>query len=212
MKLTIDEIQKRFPFFETELVQDISREAEIKSVSKGEYVLRKGQYIRSILIIYDGLVKVLRENGNDNYFFMHYVKSGQAFPLTMIYGNKQEASEVTAIALDKTALLAIPLSCMDKWMVEYKSWYQFVFDTFRGRVHELLKTIDNIVFLNMDERLVQYLKYHQEILQSNTIPLTRTEIAKEFNSSREVITRLLNKLATKGKLKMHRHYIEIIEL
>ena len=64
----------------------------------------------------------------------------------------------------------------------------------------------------MNERLVHYLKSHQEILQSKNIPLTRTEIAKEFHSSREVITRLLKQLADKGKIKMHRHYIEIVNL
>lgn len=212
MKLTIEEIQKRFPGFEAELVHDIVKVAEIKSCNKGEYIQRKGQYIRSILIIFEGLVKVLRENGNGNSFFMHYVRSGQAFPLTMIYGDRQEASEISAIAFEKTILLAIPLSCMDKWMKEYKSWYQYVFETFRERVKELLKTIDNIVFLNMDERLALYLKRHSEVLQSKNIPVTKTEIAKEFNSSREVITRLLNKLAGKGKLKMHRHYVEIIDL
>jgi len=212
MKLTVEEVQKHFPGFEIELVHDLVRVAEIKSCNKGEYILRKGQYIRSILIIFEGLVKVLRENSNGNSFFMHHVRSGQAFPLTMIYGDRQEASEVTALAFEKTILMAVPLSCMDKWMKEYKSWYQFVFDTFRERVRELLITIDNIVFLNMDERLIFYLRRHADILQSKNIPVTRTEIAREFNSSREVITRLLNKLAEKGKLKMHRHYIEIIDL
>jgi CRP/FNR family transcriptional regulator, anaerobic regulatory protein len=212
MKLTTEEIQKRFPSLEPKLIQDIVEEAEIKSCNQGEYILRKGQYIRSILIVFDGLTKVLRVNENGSYFFMHYVKSGQAFPLTMIYGKRQEASEVSIIAFEKTILLAVPLSCMDKWMIEYKSWYQFVFDTFRERVTELLKTIDNLVFLNMNERLVFYLKRHEEILQSKNIPLTRTEIAKEFHSSREVITRLLKQLATKGKIKMHRHYIEIVRL
>lgn len=212
MKLTIEEVQKRFPGFEMELVQDIVRVAEVKVVDKGEYIQRKGQYIRSILIIFEGLVKVLRENGNGNYFFMHYVKSGQSFPLNMIYGERQEANEISAIAFEKTVVILIPLSCMDKWMKEYKSWYQYVFDTFRERVRELLRTIDNIVFLNMDERLAFYLKRHAEILQSRNIPITRTEIAKELNSSREVITRILNKLAVKGKLKMHRHYIEVVDL
>ena len=211
MKLTIEEVQKRFPGFEIELVHDIIKVAEIKSCSKGEYILRKGHYIRSILLIFDGLVKVLTENGNGNHFFIHYVGSGQAFPLTMIYGDRQDVNEVTGIAFERTILIAIPLSCMDKWMKEYKSWYQYVFDTFRERVKELLKTVDNLVFLNMDERLMFYLRHNSEILQTKKVPLTRTEIAKEFNSSREVITRLLNKLAAKGKIKMHRHFIEMIE-
>jgi CRP/FNR family transcriptional regulator len=186
--------------------------AEVKSIPAGEYILRKGQYIRSILILFNGLVKILRENENGNSFFMHYVKGGQAFPLTLIYGSNQEISEVSALIFEKATLLTIPLSCMDKWMKEYKSWYQFVFDTFRERVKELLSTIDNIVFLNMEERLVFYLKRHAEILTSKNIPVTKTRIAKEFNSSREVITRLLNKLAGKGKLKIYRHHIEIIDL
>lgn len=212
MKLTIEEIQKRFPSFEAELVQDIVKVAEIKVCNKGEYILRKGIYIRSMLIVFDGIVKVFRSNGNGSSFFLHYIHAGEAFPLTMIYGNRQQPSEISAMAFEKTILLAAPLSCMDKWMKEYKSWYQFAFETFRNRVNDLLRTIDNIVFLNMNERLVYYLRGHQEILQSKNIPLTRTQIAKEFHSSREVITRLLKQLANKGKIKMHRHYIEVVDL
>jgi len=212
MKLTVEEIQNRFPGFEAELVQDLVKVAEVKSCKKGEYILRKGQYIRSILIIFDGLVKVSRENGNGGLFFMNYVKGGQAFIITLLHGDRLEASELTAVAAETTVLLAVPLSCMEKWMKEYKSWYQYVLDSAKERIKELLKTIDNIVFHNMDERLILYLKYHADTLHTRKIPITRTEIAKEFNSSREVITRVLNKLAEKGKLKMHRHYIEVLDL
>jgi CRP/FNR family transcriptional regulator, anaerobic regulatory protein len=75
-----------------------------------------------------------------------------------------------------------------------------------------LLTIDHIAFRNMDERLVFYLRRHQEKLKSNIIPLTHTEIAQELNSSREVITRLLKKLADKGLVRLHRQHIEIINL
>jgi len=143
---------------------------------------------------------------------MNYVKGGQAFIITLLHGDRLEASELTAVAAETTVLLAVPLSCMEKWMKEYKSWYQYVLDSAKERIKELLKTIDNIVFHNMDERLILYLKYHADTLHTRKIPITRTEIAKEFNSSREVITRVLNKLAEKGKLKMHRHYIEVLDL
>jgi CRP/FNR family transcriptional regulator len=64
----------------------------------------------------------------------------------------------------------------------------------------------------MDERLLFYLKRHQDKLKSNNIPLNHSEIAQELNSSREVITRLLKKLSDKGMLKMHRQHIEIVDL
>jgi CRP/FNR family transcriptional regulator len=212
MKLTVEEVQSRFPGFEIELVNDIVKVAEVKSCEKGEYVLRKGQYIRSILILFDGLVKVSRENGNGSYFFVNYVKGGQAFIITMLYGDRPEPSELTVVAAERTVFLAIPLTCMEKWMKEYKSWYQYVVDSARERIKELLKTLDNIVFHNMDERLMIYLEYHSEVLRTKKIPITRTEIAKEFNSSREVISRVLNKLANRGMLRMHRHSIEILKL
>lgn len=211
MRLTVEEVQARFPGFETELVNDIVKVAEVKTCEKGEYVLRKGQYIRSILVLFDGLVKVSRENGNGSYFFLNYVKGGQAFIITMLYGDRPEPSELTVVAAERTVFLAIPLTCMEKWMKEYKSWYQYVIDSARERIKELLKTLDTIVFHNMDERLMIYLQYYSDVLRTKKIPITRTEIAKEFNSSREVITRVLNKLAARGMLRMDRHYIEILK-
>lgn len=212
MKITFEEIQKRFPSFEKELVHDLVRVAEIRVLKKGEYMIRQGQYIKSVLLVFDGLIKVCRGNGNGANYFMHYLEGGDACALTMICSNRQEISEVSAVAFYRTTVLAIPLPCMDKWMIEYKSWYQFVFDNFRIRVKELIDTVDNVVFRNMDERLIYFLERHEEVLQTKNIPLTRTEIAKELNSSREVVTRLLKKLSHKGKLKMHRQYIEIVDL
>jgi CRP/FNR family transcriptional regulator len=64
----------------------------------------------------------------------------------------------------------------------------------------------------MDERLVFYLRKHQETLKTNIIPIAFTEIAQELNSSREVISRLMKKLGDKGLIKLHKSHIEIINL
>jgi len=52
-------------------------------------------------------------------------------------------------------------------MGKYKSWVQFAVGSYRERFEELLQTIDHIAFRNMDERLVFYLKRHQQ--KFNTI-------------------------------------------
>ena len=76
----------------------------------------------------------------------------------------------------------------------------------------MLNTIDAIAFNNMDERLVRYLRKHAEIFNSNTIPVTHAQIAAELCTSREVISRLLKKLAEKGLITVNRQNIEIIDL
>jgi CRP/FNR family transcriptional regulator len=76
----------------------------------------------------------------------------------------------------------------------------------------MLTTIDHVAFRNMDERLIFYLKENSRKLKTNLIPFTHAEIAGELNSSREVITRLMKKLADRGMIRLNRQEIEIINL
>jgi len=76
----------------------------------------------------------------------------------------------------------------------------------------MLHTIDSIAFNNMDQRLIDYLKEKARVNQSNTIQNTHKNIAYDLHSSRVVISRLLKKLETMGKIELHRNYITIIEL
>jgi CRP/FNR family transcriptional regulator, anaerobic regulatory protein len=211
MNNTSEETLKYFPSFEKSLAEEINKHGEIRTFKAGEFLMRTGQYIRSTTLVLEGLIKIYREDEEGNEFFMYYIEGGNACALSMICALKQDTSEITAKAVMDTTVLAIPLSFMDQWMTQYKSWYQFVLSTYRERFEELLQTIDHIAFRNLDDRLIFYLKRHQEKLKSNIIPLTHSEIAQELNSSREVITRLLKKLSDKGMLKMHRQHIEIID-
>jgi CRP/FNR family transcriptional regulator len=174
--------------------------------------MRVGQYIRFTMLILEGLVKIYREDDEGNEFFIYYLGPGKACALSMICASKQETSELMARAMTDTTVLAIPLASMDRWMMQYKSWYHFVLGTYRQRFEELMQTIDHVAFRNMDERLVFYLKRQQDQLKTHTLPLTHTEIAQDLNSSREVISRLLKKMADKGMIKLQRQHIEILDL
>jgi CRP/FNR family transcriptional regulator len=114
--------------------------------------------------------------------------------------------------MNDTESISIPLEYMDKWMTQYKSWYHFVLESYRARFEELLITVDHIAFRNMDERLLFYLKKHKETLKSNRLYLSNTEIASDLNSSREVISRLMKKLADRQIIRIDRNYVEILNL
>lgn len=206
------DIIEKYPSLEKELVHQMSSVGELKTIKAGEVFMRSGQYIRSTLLILNGLVKIYREDDEGNEFFMYYLEAGQACALSLVCAANQETSELMAKAVTDTEVLSIPISYMDQWMSTYKSWYQFVLRSYRSRFEELLQTIDHIAFRNMDERLLFYLKRHHEKLKTNLIPLSFTEVAQELNSSREVISRLMKKLADKGFIRLHRTHVEIIDL
>jgi CRP/FNR family transcriptional regulator len=121
-------------------------------------------------------------------------------------------SEIMAKATEETEVLMIPIQLMDELMNKYKSWYQFVIQTYRSRFDEMLAAVDNIAFKNMDERLEFYLKRYMDETGNKTIEISHQEIANDLNSSREVISRLLKKMEQLNKVKLHRNAIEIISL
>lgn len=210
--IPIEIIEKHFPFFEKKLQEQIAAAGEIKEFEQGDILMKTGQNIRATMLVISGLIKIFREDDDGNEFFMYYLQPGQACALSMVCAIKQETSQIMAKTSAQTEVISIPLTFMDEWMAGYKSWYHFVISSYRDRFEDMLQTIDHIAFRNMDERLVFYLQQHQQTVKSNTLSLSYTEIAQELNSSREVISRLMKKLAEKGMIKQHKSHIEIINL
>lgn len=207
------DLRSAFPSFESGLLESLEGNAEIKLFKAGEQLMKTGQYFKSILLVVDGLIKVYREDEGGNEYFMYYLQPGQACALSMINAAKQEKSKVMGKVVNDTTVIAVPLEYMDKWMHDYTSWYHFVLETYRKRFEEVLLTLDHTAFRKMDERLLFYLQRQQEILQTNIIPVNNTEIAQELNSSREVISRLMKKLAETGMIKLLKNQlIEIVHL
>lgn len=205
-------LQTVYPLFEAPLQQEIETVGEHKIIPANETLMRRGQYIRSTMLILNGLVKVYREDEEGNEFLMYYLKPGEACALSMVCAVKHEASPIHAKTVTETEIVMVPVETMSEWMSKYKSWYQFVIETYRSRFDELLMTLDNVAFRSMDERLEFYLKRAQEATASSTIEISHQQIADELNSSREVISRLLKKMEQRGKLRLNRNSIEIIRM
>jgi len=185
---------------------------EVRDLEEGEILVRTGQNIRSAFLVVEGLIKIYREDDQGDEYFMYYLDGGKACAVSLVCALGQETSEVLARAVTGATILTIPLRFINEWMGKYKSWAQFALNTYRERFEELLRVIDHIAFRNMDERLIFYLKRYQEKVGTNLFTSSFTEIAQELNSSREVISRLMRKLAERGIVQLHGTHIELLDL
>ena len=204
-----EDLLKFFPMFDRNLAEFISSVAETRTFDEGTIMMKTGQYFKASMLIVSGKVKLYREGEDGNEFFMYFLESGNACALSMICAARNQASEIMAVAVEKTEVVMIPIQYMDELMTKHKSWYYFVLETYRSRFEELLIVIDNIAFKNMDERLEWYLK-QQEEKYGKQLNLTHQEIANDLNSSREVISRLLKKMERNNSLILHRNHIELV--
>lgn len=198
--------------FENELINEIVQVGTYKEVPAGFKLMEIGAYVKGMPLLVSGVIKVLREDKNGDELLLYYLEKGDTCSMTMTCCMGQTKSEIRAIAETDTKLIMVPVQKMELWTAKYKSWRNFVFESYHNRLNEMLQTLDSIAFNNMDERLLHYLKEKARVNQSKTIHNTHQEIAYELHSSRVVISRLLKKLENLGKITLHRNYIEIINL
>ncbi len=199
-----------FPQFSPDLLAAIDQEASYQTQEAGTILMRTGQYIKNTVLVVSGTIKIYREDQDGGEFFMYYLHPGQACALSMICATRNEKSQIMAKVVDEVELITIPLAVMDKWMMQHRSWYEFVIETYRNRFEEVLEVIDSIAFRAMDERLEFYLQRHADSCGCTELKLSHQEIASDLNTSREVISRLLKKMEQRGLLKLHRNNIELL--
>lgn len=202
-------LKKAFPNFSNQLIEEIETHSSFQSFKVGDVVIRTGQYINSTILITKGQLKIYREGKDGEEFLMYYLQAGQACAISLICSTKNQTSQITAKVVEDVEAVSISMNLMDKWMMNHRSWYEFVINTYRTRFEEVLEVIDNIAFRAMDERLEFYIKRHAKACGCKVINLSHQEIAIELNTSREVVSRLLKKMEQRGLVDLHRNQIKL---
>jgi CRP/FNR family transcriptional regulator len=201
-----------FPiYFEEELKKELNSVAKMQTSSAGDIIMDFDQTINQIPLVITGSIKILREDDDGNEIFLYYLEPGQACATSITCCLSGQKSTIRAIAEDDTQYLGIPVQYSDEWMLKYKSWKNFVMNTYAERFEELLKAIDQLAFKKMDERLAKYLHDKADLHDSCEINISHQEIAYDLNTSREVISRLLKQLERIGSIKLGRNRIIILE-
>ncbi len=208
--LSKETLKKIFPDWEEGLYDAILKEAELKEAKAGTTLLKMGQNIKSAMLVVEGTIKLYQEGEDGGEYFMYHLNPGEACAVTLVCNYHHEQSQVLAKAVTDIQYLAIPIEFMEKWLNEFKSWHYFVIKTYRSRYEELLKTINETAFKNMDERLEFYIKRHINQF-GPSVNLTHQEIANDLNTSREVVSRLLKKMENNGWIIMNRNSFDWIK-
>lgn len=201
---------KQFEYtFEPGLINEIEERSKLIKLKAGEIIIDTGETVRSIPIVLKGSVKVFRVDEEGRELLLYYVNPNESCPMTFTCCMQQYPSEVKAVAEEDVELISIPISLMDEWMVKYPTWKSFVMKSIRFRFNEMLRTIDQIAFQNLDERLIKYLSEKSKTTGSSLINLSHQQIADELATSRVVVSRLLKKLENNGKVILFRNQIKL---
>ena len=203
-------IKQNFDFiFEEKLLQEIVKISKIKKVNKGDLIIDIGSDVVFIPLLISGAVKVFRTDDDGDEYILYFIEGGDTCAMTLNCCVRGAKSEIKAVAEVDTELLLIPIAKMEDWL-HFKSWRTLIFNSYNSRLKEMLEAIDSLAFMNMNDRVLRYLKDKVIANKKETLSVTHKIISDELNTSRVVISRILKKLEKDGELELLRNQIKIL--
>ena len=208
---TPSHVSKFANVFEPALLAELEEKSMLMEVPGGEVMLNIGQTIRAIPLVISGTFKVSRINDEGQELLLYYVREGESCAMTFTCCMMAQSSVIKGSAEDDSVLLCVPVNLMDEWMIKYPTWKRFVMTTILSRFTEIIKSIDDVAFKKLDDRLIIYLKEKSKATGSSLINLTHQQIADELGTNRVVVSRLLKKLENDNKLLLYRNQLKLLK-
>lgn len=205
-------LNSRFPGFEAELAQQISKHGQWAHVEQGDILMQSGGYIQGIPLVLDGLLRIYREDDMGRENQLYYLQRGEVCATALTCCSSKVKSTISAVAEEDTDVLIIPIKFLDEWMDRFPTWKHFVMQAYKSRFDELLETIDSLAFKKMDQRLISFLIDYNHSTGKTEYHGKHEDIARALTSSREVISRLLKVLEKEGKITLSRNNIDFKNL
>lgn len=206
----VDLLKQTYGFiFEEKLIEEIAEVSLLRDFKEGDVLIDFGDYIKKMPLLIHGAIKILREDFDEGELLLYFIEKGDTCAMTMACCMGETKSEIRAVAETDGTVIMIPINKMEEWLGKYKSWRNYVFNSYNNRLKEMLSAIDNLAFMNMNERLLNYLQEKSKINESKEVHATHQEIAYDLHTSRVVISRLLKALERENKIVLHRAFIEL---
>lgn len=188
------------------LFNELVKTSLTKHFKKGDIVIDIDEKMDGIPLVLDGLLKVYKEDHDDNEIFLYYLKPGDICSMGIQCCITEGISLARVYSEEDSEVLFISKETVQEQQTN-SEWNNFVIQSLAGRIEELLEVADDLAFKKLDQRVLTYLQKKEAFSEDKTIRLTHKEISTDLNSSREVISRVLKKLEQEGALTHQRNEI-----
>ncbi len=200
---------KKFPFkdsLEKEALEFLEEHAKFISIPKNNILFYQGDICEDVLLLTKGEVRLYIQDEGVESIDLYVLKEGEQ----CIVNTASSISDTDAIATAET-ITDIEGYILDKESIKklsaLSSVYQsYIFSLYTIRMADLATLINDIKFKKLDVRLLEWLQKRNE----KKLKITHEEIANSLGSSRVVISRTLKELEKRGKVVLHRGFIEVL--
>lgn len=171
-------------------------------------LFRPGDSARSFVILLSGRIGVYLTGRNGRELLLYSVTPGETCVQTTlgVLGGAPYSGE--AVAESDLVAVMVPPPIFETLMAESTAFRSFVFKAFADRLGDLMFVLEQVAFVKVEQRLAHALLARAD--EEGHVALTHQELAVIIGTAREVVSRRLEALVSKGVVANERGQIRII--
>ncbi|QOY38223.1 Crp/Fnr family transcriptional regulator [Anaerobacillus isosaccharinicus] len=189
--INIDEIE----------LKEMSCYFSYKKVKKNNHIFLQGDRFHSIYFLFNGRVKISRGDNHGREQLVGVCNDGEMFPHLGYYFDNR-GYPASALVLEDTHLLYVPSENIRKLLTDYPSISIILLKVMGEKMIDLQCRLEEKLLSSIHEQVIKLLlrlaKKHGVRLSNGTIlfltPFQNKELACIIGSTRETVSRIMNKL------------------
>ena len=178
---------------------------------QGKLIHRSEGGCRGVMAVVSGALRVYCVSEEGREVTLYRVEAGDVCILSASCLMDSLVFDVLIEAVEETEVCLIPSAALHKVELENPLVELYIYKNATEKFSEVLWTIQQILFMKIDQRIATFL--HDESLRQKSITLSikHEDIAKEIGSVREVVSKTLKYLEEEGVVRLGRGKIEILD-
>jgi len=204
-----DQLFNALNIVEDNLKKELLEVGVLQTVPKNSLIVEKHKYIKWLALVIVGKVRVWQEN-EDRQILLYYVNPIQTCVLSLAAIFKDCKSLISAVTMEETIIIKIPVRHATEWSFKYKSWNTFTTNSFIYSYEDLLESFKNLAFNKVSKRLMDYIKATCKQNNSTYIKLSHSQLAEEIGTTREVVSKSLKQFELAGIVNLKFKQIELL--
>lgn len=204
---SINQILPQIPFWANLTPEEkaiVSQRAITKRFSKNQLISSNSSACLGVILILSGGIRVSLISDEGREVTLYRAHANEFCVSTAFCVIQQLTFEAIVTAEEDSTVLVIPSSVCARLMDSNIHVRAFIFENSTKRYSQTIWAIQQMLFKRFDQRLASYLISAYEQSGSDEVPKTQEEIARDVNSAREVVARMLKDFAAKGLVEIKR--------
>lgn len=188
----------------------VSERSFIRTFSANQLISNTDNSCTGIVFIVRGGIRtsLISEEGKEITLFR--VGSGECCVTTASCVIKQISFDTLVTTTEESTLLIVPSSLCEHLTTNNIYVKALMLEVEAERYSQVVHVLQQMLFKRLDQRVASYLIERAQTCGSTELKITQDELARDINSAREAVTRVLHRLAADGLVEVKRGRILIL--